>query len=186
MDRNGVVIAKANKGRCRIYARAHNGRKSNNIILDVENYAKPNKDALDLGEAYRWPQTYGFVLELFENHYNSTTDIAEYFYINRPVGSETFECWMEDEEIKMQPESFLVGTIKQKIYSFVKDFPYDIRIYVTSDYVKFIEMEESNEGIKADGPTVTFLYDRYKHDPKFYDEKHEMAANWTYGFFVGR
>lgn len=185
VDKNGVVTAKAKKGKCKVYARAHNGRKSNHVTINVKNYAKPDKDDLAIGNAAADPERYGFVLELFLRNYKTTTDIAEYFYINRPNRNEEFRCEIVNGEVKMTPENYVTGEMKQMIYNFVKDFPYDFRLYVTPNFVKYTEMDGITEDTREAGAIVLFLFDKNKTDPSAYTTHFELASNWIYGDFQG-
>ena len=185
VDKNGCVKAQAKAGRCHIYTRAHNGKKSNKILIFVENYARPKKSTLNLGAAWADPERYGPVLEMFENNYKTVTDIAEYFYINRPAGNETFKCWMEKGEVKMSPENYVSGKMKQTIYNFIKNFSYDIRLDVSSDIVKFTELYGLSEEYRYAGTKVVFKYDQNKRDPNSYTTEYQMATNWVYGSFAG-
>ena len=182
VNKDGVVKAKAKKGKCYVYAMAHNGKKSNKIAVHVKNYAKPAKNSLQLGEALDNPDTYGFVLSLFYGHYKTTTDITEYFYINRPKKNEVFRCEMINGEIVMSPANYLSGDMKRKVYNFVKDFPYDVRIYVTSGSIMFLELSGSGE-FRTAGPDVVFLYNKNMRNNLPYTYKYELATNWTYGYF---
>jgi len=185
VDKNGLVKAQTKAGKCYIYARAHNGKKSEKIAVYVKNYAKPKKNTLNLSDAWKRKDLYGFVLELFTNNYKTTTDIAEYFYINRPIGKETFKCWMENGEVKLSPDNYVSGEMKQKIYDFVKTFPYDIRLDVSSDIVKFTELYGLSEEKKYAGAKVVFRYNQSKTDPSSYSRFEELAPNWGYGYFRG-
>ena len=182
VNKNGLVKAKAKKGKCYVYTRAHNGKRSNKIAIHVKNYAKPPKDSLVLGEALDNQDVYGFALSLFYEYYETTTDIAEYFYINRPKGDEIFQCEMIDGEIIMSPENYVSGEMKQKIYNFVKDFSYDVRIYVASGSIRFQELSGAGEFRRA-GMNVVFRYNKniILHLP--YTQKYELAENWIYGYF---
>lgn len=185
VDKKGLVKAQTKAGKCYIYARAHNGKKSKKITVHVKNYAKPKKSSLDLSDAWKRKDLYGFVLELFTNNYKTTTDIAEYFYINRPAGKEIFKCWMEKGEVKMLPENYVSKEMKQKIYNFVKSFPYDIRLDVSSDFVKFTELYGFSEEHKYAGAKAVFRYDQSKIDPSSYNSLNLMTPNWNYGYFTG-
>ena len=180
VNKDGLVKAKAKKGKCYVYAVAHNGNRSNKIAINVKNYAKPPKNNLQLGAALDNPDVYGFVLSLFYEDYEAATDIAEYFYINRPKKNEYFQCEMIDGEIVMSPANYLSGEIKQKVYNFVKDFPYEVRVEVTSGGVAFVDL--SGEGAWMD---VAFHYDKNVKSNLPYTKKYELAENWTYGYFAG-
>ena len=184
VDRTGKVKAKGRVGRCNIYSRAHNGKRSSQITVNVINAAKPNEDHLRLLPAWEDRELYGIVLEMFVNQYKTTTDIAEYFYLNRPKKNENFSCRMEDGEVKMKPENYLSGEIKQKIYNYIKDFPYDIKLYVTSKGVMFSEVYKGGVGEDYAGTIVTFQYNQRElfHE---YTEQHDLAPNWIYGYFAG-
>ena len=184
VSKDGVVKAKAKKGKCYVYAVAHNGNRSNKIEVNVINYAKPAKNRLQLGEAMDNPDGYGFVLSLFYEDYKVATDIAEYFYINRPKGKEDFVCEMIDGEIVMSPANYLSGEIKQKVYNFVKDSPYDMYVYATSGSVCFQELYWSGASRRA-GKNVLFRYDKNVINNLPYTQKYEPAENWTYGYFAG-
>ena len=182
VNKDGFVKAKAKKGKCHVYAVAHNGNRSNKIAINVENYAKPPRNSLDLETALDNQESYGFVLSLFYEDYEAVTDIAEYFYINRPKKNETFQCEMIDGEIVMSPANYLSGEIKQKVYNFVKDFPYEVRIEATSKGVRFLRMSGVDEfgGVWMD---VLFRYDKNATNNLPYTKKYELAENWTYGYF---
>ena len=182
VNKDGLVKAKAKKGKCYVYAVAHNGNRSNKIAINVKNYAKPPKNSLQLGAALNDSDGYGFVLSMFYEDYEAVTDIAEYFYINRPKKNETFRCEMIDGEIVMFPANYPSGGIKQKVYNFVKDFPYEVRVDVTSGGVTFVDLS----GLGQFGGVVTRVEFRYNknttsHLP--YTKKYEPAENWTYGYF---
>ena len=184
VDKNGLVRTKAKAGKCFIYARAHDGRKSNKIQITVKNYAKPGKDNLSLWAARENFKLYGAAYEMFTNYYKTTTDIAEYFYLHRPKGNERFFCWMENGEVKMEPENYVTGEIKQKIYNFVKDFPYDIQIFANGTRVDFDEVYGTRGVNREVAMNVTFMYDKKYIDPQPYTEKYEPAPNWHYGYFA--
>ena len=183
VDKNGLVRAKARAGKCYIYTRAHNGRKSNMIAVTVKNYAKPK--AVSLWAARENPALYGVVLEMFVNYKKTATDIAEYFYIHRPKGEQRFRCWIEKGEVKMSPENYVSGEMKRIIYNFMRDFPYDMILYVSPYCVDFTELYGINEEYKSAGASVTFLFDDAKSDNMDYTEKYELAPNWSYGYFAG-
>ena len=180
VNKEGLVKAKAKAGKCYVYAVAHNGNRSNRIAINVKNYAKPPKNSLQLGAALDNQDAYGFVLSLFYEDYEAVTDIAEYFYVNRPKKNEYFQCEMIDGEIVMTPANYLSGEIKQKVYNFVKDFPYEVRVEVTSGGVEFVDL--SGEGAWMD---ATFRYDKNVKSNLPYTKKYELAENWTYGYFAG-
>ena len=184
VNKDGIVKAKAKQGKCYVYAIAHSGKKSNKIAVHVKNYAKPSKNSLQLGDALDDPDSYGFVLSLFYEYYEEVTDIAEYFYINRPKENEVFRCEMIDGEIVMSPANYLSGEIRQKVYNFVKDFPYDVRVYVNSGGVRFQELYGAGESRRA-GKNVLFLYDKNVTNNLPYTQKYQLAENWIYGYHSG-
>ena len=186
VDKNGKVKAKGKVGTCNIYSRAHNGKRSSQITVNVINAAKPNEDHLRLNAAWEDRELYGIVLEMFVNQYKTVTDIAEYFYINRPKKGEEFVCYMRDGEVIMDPENYVSGAMKQKIYNFIKDFPYDIFINAKFRSVEFMEQYKSSIYDEYSGTIVRF---HYNHNEKEYfggifTEYHHLAPNWFYGYFA--
>ena len=181
VNENGLVTAKAGTGTCYIYNRAHNGRKSNVIKIIVENYAKPKRGNLVLWQAEDNPKKFGSVLEMFNGFYKEVTDIAEYFSINRPNGSEVYECWLEKGQVKMSPNYHISAKMQQKIYNFMNKFPYDLHLYATADYVSFNEMyglyEEQRQAIS----NVVYIHDKNKKNPYSYKELYDIYINWQYG-----
>ena len=138
-----------------------------------------------MGAALDNPDSYDFVLSLFYEDYEATTDIVEYFYINRPKGKEDFVCEMLDGEIVMSPANYLNGEIKRKVYNFVKNSPYDMYVHATSGGVVFQELYWSGE-VKKAGSKVVFLYDKNVTNNLPYTKKYQLAENWTYGYFAGK
>ena len=181
VDKNGVVTAKAKIGTCYIYSKAHNGNKSNQIKIIVENYAKPQKGNLVLWPAEDNPQTFGATLEMFNRFYGDVTDIAEYFSANRPSANKTYECWLEKGQIKMSADYQISTEIQKKIYNFMNKFPYDLHIYATSDYVSFNEMYGIYENQRKAITNVVYLYDKNKKNPYSYKELYDVYINWQFG-----
>ena len=184
VSKTGLVTAGTNAGICYIYTRTHNGNKSNRIRINVVNYARPKKDELDLWPAKNNPRRYGALVYMFTIDYETTTDIADYFNRNRPKEGETFNCEMVDGEVKMEPENYVKGEMKQKIYDFIKNSPYNIRVYANADWVRFDEKFGEGE-YAVIGMKLIYLYDRNCVYPGQYNEEHEMAPQWTYGYFFG-
>jgi len=92
---------------------------------------------------------------------------------------------MEKGEVKMSPENYVSGKMKQTIYNFIKNFSYDIRLDVSSDIVKFTELYGLSEEYRYAGTKVVFKYDQNKRDPNSYTTVYQMATNWVYGSFAG-
>ena len=91
---------------------------------------------------------------------------------------------MVNGEVKMEPENYVQGEMKQKIYNFIKNSPYNIRVYANAGMVDFDEKFGEGE-YAVIGMKLIYLYDRDCVYPGEYDEKHEMAPQWTYGYFFG-
>lgn len=182
IDKKGHVIARTKQGECYVFAKAHNGKKSNKIRIVVENYAKPKKITTSLWAAAANPNKYGQTLEMFNRYYNDVTNIAEYFSVNRLLGNETYECWMENGKVIVNTNKAVSEEIQQLIYKFIKNFPYNIRLKVTSEYVAFTEVYEMSETNKKDIMNVVYTYDMNKINPYRYTEKYVLNTNWVYGY----
>ncbi|MCM1179918.1 MAG: Ig-like domain-containing protein [Clostridium sp.] len=149
VDKNGVVTAGIQPGKCSVYAMAHNGAKTR-VEVVVKNYAKED-------DFYNYGQE-DDIYTLITDFKPQIQNIAEYYSINRIGEDEVIYIDLDDDaNVIITPANADIGNLKEDIEKLLVDFPYYIRIEVTCDSVEYILKKEDTKG--ALSAHVTFFFD---------------------------
>ncbi|MDE6760370.1 MAG: Ig-like domain-containing protein [Lachnospiraceae bacterium] len=149
VDQNGVVKAGAAPGSCSIYAKAHNGAKTE-VKVNVKNYAKED----DFYNYSREDDIYTLITDFKPQ----IQDIAEYYSIHRIGEGNVIYMDLDDHaNVVITPENADIGNLREDIEKLLVEFPYYISIEVYCDRVEYIlRKEDSDESLKA---YVVFWFD---------------------------
>ncbi len=164
VDQNGVVTAGATPGTCSIYAKAHNGAKTE-VKVNVKNYAREN-DFYNYGT---WDDIYTLITDFRPQIQN----IGEYYSIHRVREGEPVYIDLDDHaNVVITPENADIGNLRNDIEKLLIDFPYDIRIEITAGVVQYIMWSENSPDVVS---RVTFFFDNDCNEwPRI-----QIASHWT-------
>jgi len=149
VDKNGVITAGIKPGKCSIYAKAHNGSKTE-VKVVVKNYAKED-------DFYNYGQE-DDIYTLITDFKPQIQNIAEYYSINRIGEDDIIYIDLDDDaNVIITPSNADIGNLKEDIEKLLVDFPYYIRIEVRCDSVDYILKQEDSE--EALSGYVSFWFD---------------------------
>lgn len=163
VDKRGIIRAKKTVGSCYVYAVAHNGRK-NRVFVSVKNYANP-KSFYNYGEQED-------VYSLIKDFGPRIKNIAEYYCKKRISDKEQIKYSLNESAIiEVLPRDTEYNDVKSDINDLLTNYPYDIEIEITSEYVMYII---KNKVFPL--PTyVLFSFDKSGSDtPEI-----QIASHWT-------
>ena len=164
VDQNGVVKAGAAPGSCSIYAKAHNGAKTE-IKVNVKNYAKED-DFYNYGEE-------DDIYTLITDFRPQIQNIGEYYSIHRIGEDDVIYMELDDHaNVVITPSDADLGTVKEDIEKLLVDFPYDIYIEVTAGIVEYVMWSENSPGVVS---YVTFFFDNNCNEWT----EIQIASHWT-------
>lgn len=149
VSQKGVITAGIKPGKCSIYAKAHNGSRTEVEVI-VKNYAKED-DFYNYG---REDDIYTLITDFKPQIQN----IAEYYSINRIGEDEVIYIDLDDDaNVIITPANADIGNLREDIEKLLVDFPYFIRIEVYCDRVEFIlKKEDSKDALRGH---VRFWFD---------------------------
>ena len=149
VDNNGVITAGIKPGNCSIYAKAHNGAKTEVKVI-VKNYAKED-------DFYNYGQE-DDIYTLITYFKPQIQNIAEYYSIHRRKKGDSIYIELDDQaNIVITPSDADMGNLREDIENLLVDFPYYVSIRVTCNSVDYILQEEEREdALKGH---VTFWFD---------------------------
>ncbi len=149
VDQNGVIKAGAIPGTCSIYAKAHNGAKTE-VKVNVKNYARED-DFYNYGRE-------DDIYTLITDFKSQIQNIAEYYSIHRINEDNVIDMDLNDHaNVVITPEDADIGNLKEDIEKLLVEFPYYISIEVYCDRVEYIlRKEDSDESLNA---YVVFWFD---------------------------
>ena len=163
VDQNGVVKAGATPGSCSIYAKAHNGAKTE-VKVNVKNYAKED-DFYNYGEE-------DDIYTLITDYKPQIQNIAEYYSIHRIGKGNVIDIDLDDHaNVVITPDNAVIGDLREDIEKLLVEFPYYISIRITNNRVEFVlKKEDSEEALKG---FVAFWFD---NDCSQWDG--QIASHW--------
>ncbi|MCM1179919.1 MAG: Ig-like domain-containing protein [Clostridium sp.] len=169
VDKNGVVTAGIQPGKCSVYAMAHNGAKTR-VEVVVKNYAKED-------DFYNYGQE-DDIYTLITDFKPQIQNIAEYYSINRIGENEIIYIDLDDDaNVIITPANADIGNLKEDIEKLLVDFPYYIRIEIYCDRVEYLlEEDDSQEALTGH---VAFWFD---NDCSQWED--QIADHWeAYRFY---
>ncbi len=170
VDQNGVIKAGAAPGSCSIYAKAHNGAKTE-VKVNVKNYAKED----DFYNYSREDDIYTLITDFKPQ----IQDIAEYYSIHRIGEGNVIYMDLDDHaNVVITPENADIGNLRKDIEKLLVEFPYYISIEVHCDSVDYIlKKEDTKEALEA------YVYFWFDNDcSEFWDI--QIGPHWTaYRFY---
>ena len=165
VDNNGVITAGIKPGNCSIYAKAHNGAKTEVKVI-VKNYAKED-------DFYNYGQE-DDIYTLITYFKPQIQNIAEYYSIHRIGEEDEIHMDLDDQaNVILTPSDADIGGLKEDIEKLLVDFPYYISIEVYCSRVEFILWEKDSE--EALPAYVTFFFD---NDCSQWGDI-QIAPHWT-------
>ncbi len=164
VDQNGMITAGATPGSCSIYAKAHNGARTE-VKVNVKNYARED-------DFYNY-STEDDIYTLITDFRPQIQNIGEYYSIHRVKEGEPVYIDLDDHaNMIITPSDADLGTVKGDIEKLLVDFPYDISIEITAGVVEYVMWSENSPEIMSH---VTFFFDNDCNEwPRI-----QIASHWT-------
>lgn len=142
VDAEGNITAQGKNGKCKVYARTHNGN-CDWLWVKVKNYARP--DEFDGMENMQQD-----MVKMIQEHGADIQDIAEFFEKNKanhPGESQVIMFSLDSGRNYVEAES-IEGEVDYKemettMYRVLESFPGVMRIYVKNRSIRFILKGES-------------------------------------------
>ena len=179
VDAEGNITAQGKTGKCKVYARAHNGN-CDWLWVKVTNYARP--DGFDGMEKMQQD-----MVKMIQQHGSDIKDIAEFFEKNKanhPNESQVIlfrldsgRNYVEAETVKGKVD---YKGIEQILYKTMESFPGMMDICVTSSGVHFVLEGESSSYVE-----LIFLFQKKENKENGIKESNdyfETASRWTYHY----
>ena len=179
VDGEGNIKAQGKTGKCKIYARAHNGN-CDWFWVEVINYARPEEfDGLKDMQMD--------MAILIQQHGSELRDIAEYFEKNKAIHYNESQAMLFqlDSERKCVEGEIINGEIETKgiegkLYLVMEAYPGVMQIYVTNFGVHFI-LEGNNSAYVE----LVFLFEGRNEKENGMKESNDLfqtAPRWIYHY----
>ena len=158
-----MVKAGVTPGSCSIYAKAHNGARTE-VKVNVKNYARED-DFYNYGEE-------DDIYTLITDYKPQIQNIAEYYSIHRIGKGNVIDIDLDDHaNVVITPDNAVIGDLREDIEKLLVEFPYYISIRITNNRVEFVlKKEDSEEALKG---FVAFWFD---NDCSQWDG--QIASHW--------
>jgi hypothetical protein len=171
---NGYILGE-HEGKSRVYIVAHNGnyRKINVNVINYSNVAHWDKLS---NESTMWK-------EIMEKQEGYIEDIALFFLMN-PDLRDTF-LYLDDADNLVNKNNVDLGDMRDTIYRFLYDCPYEMKINVQNHNIKYdISYPDIDGGTIHE--TISFNFE--KNVPETEDGMYlgylKLADRWYYSYFV--
>ena len=181
VDKEGKITAQGKTGKCKVYARAHNGN-CDWLWVEVTNYARP--DEFDGVEKMQQD-----MVKMIQQHGSDLRDIAEFFEKNKanhPDENQVISFQLDSGRNYVETET-IKGKVNYKeiettMYDVLESFPGVMEIYVKNTSVHFILKGKSGAYVKL---AFIFYDSSEKNDnvPGVAEESNDYfspAPRWNY------
>lgn len=174
ITKDGMLTANKKEGKCYIYAKAHNGKNSKKIPVEIVNQSMPKN--------FEMENVTGSAKILLKKYKNEVCKIAE-FFTQHPLEEEGWISYEDEEGYDIEPAGLNVANIQSELDNIFMEFEYGdaLTIMVEKEKVVFTITEELEDGTLI-CQTIEYYFREYIDDSYWEEGYYEIAEHWGYAY----